>query len=63
MNSWISISHIPGVDNMDTNIASRILSDKTEWELDNKVYKIVCKHFNFHPTVDLFVSRLNNKCK
>ena len=60
---WLSISHISGSSNIDADIASRILSEKTEWEICPKVFKQLCRHFNFEPEVDLFASHLNSKVK
>ena len=63
MNSWISITHLAVVDNIDADAASRILNEKTKFELDQQVFTQLCKHFAFKPTVDLFASRLNKKLK
>ena len=36
---------------------------KTEFELDQKVFTQLCRHFKFKPKIDLFASRLNKKLK
>ena len=63
MNSWLSISHLPGVENISADVASRFLNEKTEFELDQQVFTHICKHFQFSPIIDLFGSRLNAKLK
>ena len=60
-NSWGSISHIPGVDNIDADIASRVLCERTQWTINSSIFEKVCEHFNLSPSVDLFGSRLNFK--
>ena len=35
---WLSVSHIPGVDNVLTDKASRVFDDTTEWKLDKTIY-------------------------
>jgi hypothetical protein len=40
--------------------ASRHFNDRTEWELDSKVFNMLCKVFGT-PDIDLFASRLNHK--
>ena len=60
-NSWASISHIAGKDNIDADIASRVLCVRTQWTINSHVYNLICKHFNLQPSVDLFGSRLNFK--
>ena len=58
---WLSISHIPGVENVDADLASHVLNPHTEWSLPQNVFDLVCQKFNFYPVLDLFASRLNNK--
>ena len=42
-------------------MASRVLNDKTEWELDSAVFRTLCTLHSISPTIDLFVSHLNTK--
>ena len=35
---WLSVSYIPGVDNVLTDKASRVFDDTTEWKLDETIY-------------------------
>ena len=57
---WITIAHIPGVQNVKADYKSRHFSDNVEWSLNDKLFENICDHFG-HPDVDLFASRLNNK--
>ena len=57
---WITIAHIPGVDNVKADYKSRNFSDNVEWSLNDKLFEQICQHFQT-PDVDLFASRLNNK--
>jgi len=59
-NIWLSITHLPGVDNVDADNASRIFNDRTEWSLDQKFFNKIITIFG-PLEVDLFASRLNNK--
>ena len=58
--NWLSIAHIPGVDNVLADYKSRNFSDDLEWELNEKLFQRVCKTFG-KPEVDLFASRVNRK--
>ena len=59
-NIWITIAHIPGVQNVKADYKSRNFSDNVEWSLHLKLFQNICEHFGT-PDVDLFASRLNNK--
>lgn len=61
-NNWLTISHIPGVDNILADLKSREFKDNTEWELDQDIFDSICSKFG-SPGVDLFASRLNAKCE
>ena len=63
MNSWLSISFIPGRDNRQADLASRVINCRTEWALPLQIFKKICIHFQFVPKIDLFASRLNYKLK
>ena len=62
-NIWFKITHIPGVDNTESDWASRTLSEKTEYMLNHNVFLQTCKYFNVKPEIDLFSSRLNAQVK
>ena len=59
---WIMASYITLEANVEGDKASRITNTDTEWELANCVYKRIVCSFGSH-SIDLFVSRLNTKCK
>jgi hypothetical protein len=55
---WISVAHLPGVQNVIADKKSRVFADQTEWMLDRGVFKNLCEIFG-NPEVDMFASRLN----
>ena len=57
---WLTIAHVPGVDNEIADYHSRNFSDDTEWSLNDKIFKKICTVFG-KPEIDLFASRLNKK--
>ena len=57
---WITAQHLPGVQNVDADWASRHFNERTEWTLDKEIFaRIVTKYYT--PQVDLFASRLNHQ--
>jgi hypothetical protein len=57
---WITAQHLPGVQNVDADWASRHFNERTEWTLDKAIFtRIVTKYYT--PQVDLFASRLNHQ--
>ena len=58
--NWLSIAHIPGVENVVADYLSRNFSDEVEWSLSDSIFAKVCKVYGT-PEVDLFASRLNTK--
>ena len=60
-NIWISISYISSSDNYHADLASRVLSERTEWSLDSDVFSSLQSRLNICCTIDLFASRLNHK--
>lgn len=61
-NIWIFASYIPSKENIEADYASRIVNVDAEWELNDKIFKKILKHFGPF-SIDLFASRLNKKCK
>ena len=61
INSWITITHLPGILNTESDVASRILSEQTEWHLHPAIFRKILKHFQIMPSIDLFASCLNNQ--
>lgn len=57
---WIYASYIKSEDNFMADSESRLSFPDTEWELGTKYFKIIV---NGHPTIDLFASKCNAKCK
>lgn len=57
--NWITVGHIPGVQNIDADFASRNFTDDTEWGLNKLIFKAICLHW-FKPEVDLFASANNH---
>ena len=57
---WITPAHIPGVENIEADSASRVFNDKTEWKLDQPVVSEIFSLFG-KPDLDLFASRLNHQ--
>ena len=52
--------HLPGVQNVDADWASRHFSERTEWTLNKEIFtRMVAKYYT--PQVDLFPSRLNHQ--
>lgn len=58
---WIYASYIPSAQNTEADLASRISNIDIEWELCNKSFQKINKKFGSF-TIDLFASRLNQKC-
>ncbi len=59
---WLTPAHIPGVDNVEADLASRVFNDKTEWQLDKSIFAHLVSIFG-KPDIDMFASRLNNQIK
>ena len=57
---WLSVAHIPGVENVDADHESRQFTENTEWELNPEIFEMICDKWG-SPDVDLFASRLNKK--
>ena len=59
--SWISAAHIPGKENTVADNESRKASGPAEWKLDPKSLRTALDDLQFHPEIDLFASKVNNK--
>jgi hypothetical protein len=57
---WLSAAHIPGVQNVEADDASRVFKDELEWTLSHTVFQDIVAHFG-QPDIDLFASHLNCK--
>lgn len=58
----IFASYIKSADNKEADSASRIFQIDTEWSLADSVFKKLVTSFG-KPTLDLFASRINTKCR
>ena len=58
--NWISIAHVPGVENTIADFKSRNFEDNLEWSLNDKLFDRVVDCFG-EPDIDLFATRLNCK--
>ena len=59
---WLTASYIPGPQNVEADIQSRIYHDNSEWSLNTEVFKYISGKWGM-PEVDLFASRNNFKVK
>jgi hypothetical protein len=59
-NIWITITHIPGVDNVIADFESRKVNDRTEWMLDPIVFNLINNIWG-PLTIDVFASRTNTQ--
>ena len=57
---WITIAHIPGVQNVVADYKSRHFSDNVEWKQNPLLFYRICVCFG-EPQIDLFASRLNRQ--
>ena len=57
---WLICAHIPGIDNVEADRASRKFQDNIEWSLDEEVFGHICEKITT-PVIDLFATRLNRK--
>ena len=55
---WLSVSHIPGADDVLADKASRVFDDTTEWKLEATIYEKITERWG-QPDIDMFASRLN----
>ena len=52
---WITTTHIPGIQNETADRLSHKFQDRTEWQLNPNVFKILTKQWG-RPDIDLFAS-------
>ena len=55
----LSAAHIPGVENIDADRESRRVNHDAEWQLLPSLFRRLCIHFDFVPSIDLFATRIN----
>jgi len=56
----LTAQHIPGIQNVVADTASRQIETRTEWTLYRKIFQSIFQRF-YTPQVDLFASRLNHQ--
>lgn len=59
---WIHAFYIVSKENVEADAVSRNTNLDTEWQLSDRYFKQIVKNFGT-PSVDLFASRVNKKCK
>lgn len=59
---WVYASYISSKDNQEADFESRYHRSEIEWELSKEAYDNITRNLGL-PEIDLFASRLNNKCK
>ena len=58
--SWVIVTHIPGILNVNADTASRQFNPRVEWTLDPSIFRKILDRF-YLPEVDLFASRLSHQ--
>ena len=56
----LTAQHIPGIQNVVADTASRQIETRTKWILDREIFQSICQRF-YTPEVDLFASCLNHQ--
>ena len=59
-NSWLTATHIAGVENTEADKESRLFNDRTEWTLKREIFARITTHWGT-PEIDLFATRLNTQ--
>ena len=60
---WLTVTHIPGKQNIEADRESRLSRRETEWALQKPLFNASIKKLGVEPDVDLFASRLNFQLK
>ena len=55
------VTHIPGIQNTETDLESRVNEVHTEWKLRENIISSICSQLNTNPKIDLFATRLNTQ--
>ena len=58
---WLTISHLPGKENVRADKNSRQFDHEKEWMLNTKLFKLLTILWPNEMEVDLFASRLNHQ--
>ena len=59
-NSWLTATHIAGVENIEADKESRLFNDRTEWTLKREIFAQIITHWGT-PEIDLFATRINTQ--
>lgn len=62
MQIWLTAAHIPGKENTVADKTSRVFNDRTEWQLNQNLFKQITKVYG-HPEIDMFAFRINFQMK
>ena len=62
-NIWITCAHIPGIENVESDLESRKEYKQAEWQLNPIIFVKATKRLKFFPDLDCFATRLNTKLK
>ena len=54
--NWLSVTHIPGIENILADLHLRSFRDPLQWSLNPEIFQNICEIFGT-PEVDLFASR------
>ena len=57
--TFLTAAQIPGILNMEKDEESRNSELRTEWKLQESIFKNIQIYFDFYPTSDLFTSTIN----
>ena len=57
---WLSVSFLPGIENVSADFASRHFHEDIEWKLHPEVFRKIIDIF-MTPNIDMFASRLNHQ--
>ena len=59
-NTWLTATHIAGVENTEADKESRLFNDRTEWTLKREIFAQITTQWGT-PEIDLFATRLNTQ--
>ncbi|XP_074641165.1 uncharacterized protein LOC141898917 [Tubulanus polymorphus] len=57
-NNWLTVTHLPGINNVEADKLSRSIDDNMEWKLNPKLFQKIRQKFG-EMEIDLFASRHN----
>ena len=60
-NTWLSINHLPGVQNFEADLESCKQEIHTEWKLKESIFQFLCRKLDFSQNIDLLPTRTNTQ--